>query len=247
MGSTYERGFTIIETMLFLAITGVLIVTILVGTGTSINIQRYRDSVISLQTTLQDQYSEVINVRNSVSANEMTCDNNANVTTNQNAPASPRGQGDCVVLGRYIATINSSTLSINTVVGYIPPSAKLSSNDLDTLQLYKLNTIPSSTEEYTIEWGSSVHRPGGDAPLAFSLLILRSPTSGIVRTFINPDTSIATKDIGDLVAATYLTQPLKACVDAGGLFGTNKMAISITAGATSTTGVEILGDGTSEC
>ncbi len=247
MGSTYERGFTIIETMLFLAITGVLVVSILVGTGTSINIQRYRDSVISLQTTLQEQYSEVINVRNTVSTAELTCDDNANVTTNQSAPASPRGQDDCVVLGRYITTLNSSTLSIGTVIGYIDPTIKLTSSDLETLKLYKLNIIPASAEEYPIEWGASVHRAGSDTPLAFSLLILRSPSSGIVRTFINPDTSVAVQNLTDLVTTDNLTQPLKACVDAGGLFGTTKMAVSVVAGATSTTGVEVLGDGSSGC
>lgn len=247
MGSTYARGFTIIETILFLAITGVLVVSILVGTGTSINIQRYRDSVISLQSILQDQYSEVINVRNEVPSGSVTCDSDAEVTIDPNAPASARGQGECVVLGRYIATVNSSTLSMSTVVGYISPTTILNSNDLESLKLYEMNTIQSSSEEYTIEWGSSLHRAGGDSPLSFSLLILRSPSSGIVRTFINPEESLPSSSIGGLVDTTYLNQTLKACVDAGGLFGANKMAVSIVEGATSSTGVEVVGDGSSEC
>lgn len=247
MGSTYARGFTVIETMMFLAITGILVVGILYGTGTSINVQRYRDSVLSLQTTLQDQYSQVVNVRNEVSLEGLSCDTNAVVTVDPDLGSAPRGQADCVVMGRYINTIDSRTLSLGTVVGYISPNAVTSTNDLQTLQLYALNTIPTSEEEYPIEWNAELQQAGGDMPLEFSVLILRSPTSGIVRTFINPTVSVGNDTIDDLVDAAYLSQSLKACVDAGGLFGTNKMAVSIVPNATSATGVEILGDGSSQC
>lgn len=247
MGSTYARGFTVIETMMFLAITGILVVGILYGTGTSINVQRYRDSVLSLQTTLQDQYSQVVNVRNEVSLEGLSCDTNAVVTVDPDAGSAPRGQADCVVMGRYVRTLDSRTLSLSTVVGYINPNAVTNTNDLQTLQLYALNTIPTSEEEYPIEWNAELQQAGGDMPLAFSVLILRSPTSGIVRTFINPTVSMGSDTIDDLVDTAYLSQSLKACVDAGGLFGTNKMAVSIVPNATSATGVEILGDGSSQC
>jgi len=93
MKPLYRDGFTIIETMLFLGITGLLIVGILAGTGNSISIQRYRDSVTSLQSMLQMQYSNVENVSN-----------NSVAAKSCGAKTSPRGQSDCVILGRFIST-----------------------------------------------------------------------------------------------------------------------------------------------
>ena len=48
-----SKGFTIIEVMLFLAVTGALAVAILVGSGVAIGQQRYKDSVNSLQSFIQ--------------------------------------------------------------------------------------------------------------------------------------------------------------------------------------------------
>ena len=57
MSARTETGFTLVEAMLFLAITGLLTVGILVGSGVAISQQRYRDSVNSLKSFIQDQYS----------------------------------------------------------------------------------------------------------------------------------------------------------------------------------------------
>lgn len=58
-----RRGFTIIEVMLFLAISGFLLVGILVGTGAGIARQRYTDSVQHVAQILREQYSAVINTQ----------------------------------------------------------------------------------------------------------------------------------------------------------------------------------------
>ncbi|MBC7943578.1 hypothetical protein H7X68_03725 [Candidatus Saccharibacteria bacterium] len=245
MSANYKSGFTVIETMLFLAVTGVLVVAILAGTGTSINIQRYRDSITSLQSVLQDQYSEVINVRNEVAGQSLICDADANITTGVGLA---RGQAECVLLGRLITTADDNkTLKMSAVVGHISPTAPLDSSDLATLKNYKLNILPISSQDYAIEWGSSLVQPGGNNPLAFSILILRSPSSGVVRTFIDSRRAVASGEIVTLVEASNLTQSLKACVDAGGLFGANKMAVGLTANATSASGVEVFGEGNSGC
>ena len=233
-------GFTIIETMLFLGITGLLVMGVLVGAGTSINIQRYRDSITSLQSVLQQQYSEASNVSNDSLTNACYGDSSTN---------NPRGQSDCVILGRFITTTDSQTLSVKSVIGYIPSgSATLPLNDVEALNQYNVQISPVGSETYNMEWGSSIVIQGSNNPMVFSLLILRSPTSGIMRTFINPSAVIADSDVATLVTKPALAQTAKLCVaNPSGLFAGGKSAVVVTSNATSASGVETLGEAISGC
>lgn len=53
------KGFTIIETMLFLALTGLMLVGAMVGIGTNLSRTRYRDTVEDIATMLRTQYDQV--------------------------------------------------------------------------------------------------------------------------------------------------------------------------------------------
>lgn len=230
MKTLHKAGFTIIETMLFLAITAFLIVGLLVGTGTSINIQRYHDSVSSLQSALQQQYSEVANVDND--HGNLSCDGSVK----------PRGQSDCVILGRFVTTTNSRTLLIKSVIGKIPPNS--STNDVDTLKSYNIEVSPVANETYELEWGSSLVKPGGNNAMVFSMLILRSPLSGIIRTFVDSssDIPVADGDIETLLTPSALSQSTKLCINSNGLFTGRKSAVVVMVNATSSSGIETLGD-----
>jgi len=243
-----EAGFTIIETMLFLGITGLLVMGVLIGTGTSINAQRYRDSVSSFQSILQQQYSDVSNVGNDRD-NKWTCDRGSHITQ-QTLSGVARGQSDCVILGRFITTTSSNELSIKTVVGYIPSNSTIESNDVDELRQYNINVSPVTNETYDIEWGASLVRPGTNTAMVFSMLVLRSPSSGTIRTFIdsNSNAVVADNDVAKLVTQPALMQSAKVCVvDSSGLFSGVKTAVVVDASATSGNGVEVLGEATSGC
>ncbi|MCL2094586.1 prepilin-type N-terminal cleavage/methylation domain-containing protein [Candidatus Saccharibacteria bacterium] len=56
-----RRGFTIVEVMMFLAITAALMAGMFIGTGQNIDRNRYDDSVESFRGFLQDQYEIVAN------------------------------------------------------------------------------------------------------------------------------------------------------------------------------------------
>ncbi|MEI7918550.1 MAG: hypothetical protein WCH58_04145 [Candidatus Saccharibacteria bacterium] len=246
-------GFTIIETMLFLGITGLLVMGVLAGAGTSINVQRYRDSVTSLQSTLQQQYSEVMNVSNDSMIN--SCKATTNIA---------RGQSDCVVLGRYITTSNSKRLNIKNVIGVIPKSedATATLNDVNVFlgdpdgsqPGYNIQVIDTGSQVYDIEWGSSLVDTSinKNVPLKFSMLILRSPVSGAVRTFVAPNSTnkdpvVDDKDIATLVNDNALHQKTSICVDSNGFFNSGKSAVVITANSSSASGIEALGEVTSGC
>jgi type II secretory pathway pseudopilin PulG len=250
MGTIKNAGFTIIETMLFLGITGLLIATMLVGVGTSINIQRYRDSVTSLENILQTQYSQVTNVDNGERTQAWSCDSTATITTSGGTDTAPRGQSDCIILGRYITTTSDQTLGIYSVVGYVNPATVLSNDDVTALQAYTINTSPLLSSSYSTEWGSTLITPVTHTPINFSILILRSPTSGIVRTFVNPTQSVAAGDLHTLIDPQYLatTSTATICVSSAAttLF-TGLSAIRVNANAATSSGVEVVGDGSSGC
>lgn len=238
-----KPGFTIIETMLFLAISGILMVSVLVGTGASINIQRYRDSVTSLQSTLQNQFSEVASVSNSRDSN-WSCDSSTGVITKiESGSGENRGQTDCVVLGRIILpSSDGRKVYIRDVVGSKLTESELVDNDIDALKNYKISISPVISIEHNIQWNASMAKPNSNSSSEFSILILNSPLSGITRTFIDPNRIIDDDEINELINENNLTNPLKICINSNGLFTGTRMAVFVRENVTGASGIETLGD-----
>jgi prepilin-type N-terminal cleavage/methylation domain-containing protein len=185
MGAHRQKGFTIIETMLVLAITGMLVAGVFVGIGTSINVQRYRDSVQTLKNLLQTQYSEVTNVRNDRN-NAWSC--GALADTSDTGTVN-RGQSDCVLLGRLV-TINRSDITTYSVVGRKLNSAATSGDIASLRQNYVLNVSLVEVVEGSLEWGAEIAWPvsgygarSSTSPREIAILYIRSPDSGQVYTF----------------------------------------------------------------
>ena len=241
MGSSNKNGFTIIETMLFLAITGALVVAVLIGTGASINVQRYRDSVTSLKSLIQKQYSDVLNVQNQLTSN-ISCDNNAAVGTT--GTTAPRGQSDCVIMGKYI-TINGSDVTTSSVIGHASGTTTSDLSDINLIKSYNLSTLPSSTETSQLEWGVQIAWPktGSGAkspqtPRSIAILVIRSPQNGQNYTFTGDDITVPLKSLV-VAGATIPGQGQRTvCLASGGLTNNNDMAISIDTYAASSSDIE---------
>lgn len=240
MGALYKPGFTIIETLLFLAITGLLVAGVLAGTGTSINVQRYRDSVSTLKSLISSQYSEVTNTRNIERPTDVACASDATVT--DSGAVLPRGQAECILIGRYL-TIDDNAITTWSVVGRASSSTP-GANDIADLQNYRLALLESTREQSTLEWGARISWPrpaGGPVTQSgvrqFSMLILRSPMSGLSYTF-TADTT--TTPLAAMIVATN-TVPGQAqqrlCVDSNGLF-TGGMGVVIGAFASGANAIE---------
>lgn len=232
-----SKGFTIIEVMFFLAITALMVVGVFGVTTNSINRQRYRDSIVSLQSFLQQQYSEVVNTSNG-SAGTAECVSTA-------ASPFPRGQSNCVILGRYITNIDDKTISVKSVVGVEIGSGTYFSDDITALNAYTPQFSPDGTQDadYSVSWGVSMVN-NTDNPSNFSVFIARSPLSGSVLTFVNP----TAKGIGPgVLVDANLLKPLSSsaniCINSNGLQSGKKSMVKIVAGASSASGVETLGEG----
>lgn len=245
MGAISERGFTIIETMLFLAISGGLIVAILAGTGTSISIQRYHDSVVSLQAALQNQYFDSTNVTNIPPTGAQTCNTNATVTVDTGAPSSGRGQSDCVLVGRYVTIVND-TMTTASVVGYNNNDPSTYANDIADLHAYKLSLLPGSSATTTLEWNAQIAWPasgsgsksGATTSRTIAMLILRSPKSGITYTFTNDSAPTTLTDI--VIAGNQIPGQAqrRLCINSGAPFA-GGLAVVVDAYAATSTAIEI--------
>lgn len=206
MGARISPGFTIIETVLFLSVTGLLIMGVLVGTGNALNAQRYRDSIESFKDVLQTQYAELGSVKNS-RANTWSCDALAIPTP---GGSEIRGQSDCFMVGRYLR-IEGDEVSIYQVLAR--QTGTNGGNDITRLDNnYVYNVDTTAVEESEIAWGNQIAWPrsGSGAqsprvPRSLGILIIRSPDSGNIYTFSGdsvPDkAAINRTTFTDLIAA----------------------------------------------
>lgn len=239
MKQRVATGFTIIEVVLFLAITSLMIVGVIVSSGSSVNQQRYKDTVYSLESNLQGQYSETLNTRNTISTN-LTCGSDASVTFDG---SSKRGQTDCVLLGRYVTVSgDGKNIEVYPVVGY-QNSVPLDSSDLAVFQSYAMKTLATHSETYALEWGATMQSAGPPvATASFTLLILRSPASGVIRTFVSQSNNASITNAA-LVNSDSLARNLLICIDSGDMLsGKNRMGVKVNAGASTSNGVETVGD-----
>lgn len=241
MGIKGSDGFTIIETMLFLGVSGLMIFGILAGTGTAINQQRYRDSVNSLAMRLQQQYDDINGIQNGRTAN-WTCTNGVPQDTEGTSGVS-RGASGCVILGQYIVGSNNS-LTTQSVIGQ-DISLSDANNDVEAIAAMKPVVSSAQVQTYPLEWNARMtqHSKGSTEAATFSMLIVRSPLSGSVRTFTSPGNVSAS----ELVASPNLTQGVTVCVDSNGLFTGPRQAVVIAPNTASATGVSVDGTGTNGC
>lgn len=259
MGMQRTQGFTILETMLFLGVTGLLIIGTLVGIGASLNVQRYRDGVQSLKSLVQDQYSQTKDVVNDHN-NSWKCAANAQVSQGGANSGTERGQSNCVLLGRYMI-INQSTVSIQNVVGNQVASTTVGTD----IQLLKANYVvalnSSSATTSTLEWGAKIawpqsgtgSQPSGTAR-SIGILLVQSPDSGITYTFTvdTPKDMTATSgtdlfnmmvtgnNVSQLIgSATIRGQDQRTiCIDPSTFTGFSGTAIYLDAYATNSTAIE---------
>jgi len=277
MGTRFKQGFTIIETMLVLAVTGVLIATLLVGIGSSINVQRYKDSVTSFKNLLQSEYSKVNNVTNDHPTNETeTC--GAGAVAQQNVGGVAPGQSDCVLMGRYLSVVND-TISQATVLGYQKSNTATTNDVFDVATNYDLGISADSIEASTLEWGAQIAWPASGVDTApstvtpappnrsIAILFIRSPSSGTTYTFTsNTVYDIKSITSANLIAMMVTPSPLTIigqsqrflCIDPSpgstGLTVPEKLSVLINQGAGSAASIEQRSDsitaslgGTTKC
>lgn len=212
MRASSKHGFTIIEVLLFLAISGMMIAALLVAVSGGISRERYRDAVGSFTDFMQGQYNLVDNIRN-----------NRTVATDCSAANNDRATSDCAVIGRLVVTnaqadhIDSYPVITGAGIDIAAPISTGVSED-DYVKSLNLKHITSdSVESYDLAWQTAVVEPGSITPRLFSLLIVRSPFSSAMKTYYYDGIETDPNSIID----AQVTDTVVLCVNPDGL--TNAM------------------------
>jgi len=250
MGNS-SRGFTIIETVLFLAVTGLLILTIIAGAGTNINIQRYRDAVESFKSETQSQYANLNSVENGRGA-DYICDVSAKPIPDSNGEL--RGQSDCMIVGKYLR-IDGSNIATYTIYAYETSSlVTAGTTDIQVLtNNYVFNALTTPDSDKELDWGTSIAWPKtlGDEvsnssnPRTLGILFLRSPYSGQIYTFTSNDVPLKDSVSNSSIFAMIVDgenvpgrDDRVVCIESDGLFVNDNQALYIAPKASGPTSIE---------
>lgn len=168
------KGFTIIEVTIFLAVSGLLLLAMFIGTGSMAARQRFTDSTDSLQVFFQTQYDEVVNGVNTRSE------------SNECKGVSKKpGKSDCLLVGKLLTIRNNdSTIQASYIVSTNDVSG-VGNDPMVQLQAAGLQVVTAGETNYEIKWGAvpynmtrsvgtSVDARAGVNSIAF----IRLPNSG---------------------------------------------------------------------
>lgn len=234
MGEVRTQGFTIIESLLFLAISGLMMVTMIAGTSVALNTQRYNDSVRSFKTLLQEQYAQVTSTQNDRTEDIQCGVDGTAIPVENEGGQQYRGQSDCEMVGRYVI-VRAHDIEVYTVLAYRDSSAATTGSDVAKMRdaSYMTFGVDEATVQRTaLEWGAQISWPRTGAgavspttPRTLGFLVIRSPDSGQTFTFTSdtvPEAGqpIRSADIQSMIVADATT-PGQAdrtvCIDSDGL------------------------------
>lgn len=233
-----NNGFTILETTLVMAITGLLVVLVLGGIGSSLSHQKYTDAVNQAVAFFRGQYSQTANISNERPETQ-SCNASGVYSTGS---GTTRGASDCLLLGHIVRSSDGKNMSIYQVIARHDPSDDTGINNKTDTQILAASSMIQGSQigTYQAEWGTSLLTPNTSNVAKFTLLVVRVPVSGTVVTYTS---NSATTSVGALLGVAQADK--KLCVDQAGFFslGINPMGVLIKEGASNTSGVQPVGSG----
>lgn len=135
-------GFTILEVMIFLAISAMMLLIAVVGSGEMAKRARFTGTVDGVQSTIQQYYEQVVS--------------GVNTRTVIDGCTSPKAVGtdSCLLLGRTV-TINSDKASLT--IRYIVGQPNVTAEDrgvYDNIATATLSVSNNTTEQSELQWGA---------------------------------------------------------------------------------------------
>ncbi len=180
---TMKKGFTLIEVMLFLVLTGALFVAVAVGTQNSIFQQRYNDSIQNFVEFLRGIYSQVSNVENLGGGRSEKAIYGKLITF-----------GEARDLAEKQITGKTAIFTYNVIgdVGDVGTGDVLTALDSLNANVLTINVEESDffttgmASSYVPRWGSKIESTSAHTDFKGSILIVRHPRSGTIFTYYSP-------------------------------------------------------------
>ena len=254
----HKRGFTLIEVSIFLAITGLLFLGITIGVQNSIYQQRYRDAVESFADYLRNAYASVLNVQSNGTGRTGEAIYGKLLTFNETTRAGgvtndDRGQViyDYTIIGKAVVPAaelrNGNTREL------------LAALEVNVAHKEKVGDVEKFVPvgiigEYTPKWGTRVQNVGDFENFRGSIMIVRDPKFGTVRTYlydgvieVNKELENNSANLANLLSSKiadsngFKVVDIDFCIDPDGTEpSNNRTNVRIKEGANNASGVEIV-------
>ena len=195
-----KSGFTIVEIALFLALSGFLMIGLILSANASISRQRYTDSVNNFADFLKGAYTDVLNVSN-YSTDSSSNFNGGRSTTAiygkfivfGETPAADESEATIYsydVVGTAVSSSEASSLMNKyATVREMMASSEINAAIIDNSNCKTVGSCANSfykMESYTMPWDARAEQ-GTNASdgqiLKAAVLIVRSPVTGTIRTY----------------------------------------------------------------
>jgi len=230
------KGFTLVEVALFIAISGLILIGIIISTKNSIDQQRYNDSVQNFLNFLSGVYSEASDPKSASDGRSEKAIYGKLVTFGEDGSEGKIYSYD--IIGDANGNIGGSdVLSALKSLSATPIVVTESATN------QYLAAGAGFVESYTANWGakiSIVNSSNFTSTDKGALLVVRSPMSGILYTFVVTDKTVEVqKAVAESNASPNspnYTNPLTSFLDQK-LFTINDMDFCL-----SNDGVRLFGD-----
>ena len=187
----FKKAFTLVEVSLFLALSGFLMIGLIIGANMSISRQRYNDTVNSFAEFIRGVYSDVLNVSNDKVPSSKEDGEDAGRT-------GKAVYGKLIVIGDP-GTAPSEIYTYDVVGKAVNSSEITGENTLQDLISLGINiayldsvnkNIPYKETRYILPWDGVIEASNSNNLRRDAILIVRSPSSGSIVTYsLNPSAS----------------------------------------------------------
>lgn len=148
-----DKGFTILEVILFLAVSSALLLVVLTGVNSLAKRQKFTDTVDSLQSHIQRQYDEVISGVNTRTTGTISGCPGYDTT--------PGTEETCLLLGKLLTYQTNGTHDTVLTSSYIISQALLPEGYETATDAVKLQQVQPAIStlgatQYEVKWGAII-------------------------------------------------------------------------------------------